>query len=153
MRNDVRGSYSLKKRILLVGAIVFVLLVIRLKDDPRIEETTSPASPLVSEPDSPLDWPMSVALKGEEWKIGAYDADGKRNVQDEIMNYRLRSKERTKKIQMALKDAGFYAGDIDGQMGPSTKRAIKAFQQSKGLQPDSIVGAKTWKELRKYSGD
>ncbi|MFA5143505.1 MAG: peptidoglycan-binding domain-containing protein [Candidatus Omnitrophota bacterium] len=57
---------------------------------------------------------------------------------------------RNKDIQMALKNAGLYAGAIDGKVGPKTKRAIEEFQKSKGLKADGKVGPKTWAELEKY---
>jgi len=56
----------------------------------------------------------------------------------------------TKEIQIALKNAGFDPGAIDGKLGPKTKQAIKEFQRAKGLKVDGIVGQKTWAELRKY---
>jgi peptidoglycan hydrolase-like protein with peptidoglycan-binding domain len=58
--------------------------------------------------------------------------------------------DRTKDIQTALKNAGFYAGAIDGKLGPKTKKAIETFQKSKGLKADGKVGPKTWAELEKY---
>ena len=53
-------------------------------------------------------------------------------------------------IQLALKNAGFDPGAIDGKIGPMTKQAIKEFQKTKGLTPDGIVGPKTWAELSTY---
>ena len=57
---------------------------------------------------------------------------------------------KNKEIQRALKNAGFYAGSIDGKLGPRTKKAIEEFQKSKGLKADGKVGPKTWGELEKY---
>ena len=56
----------------------------------------------------------------------------------------------TKQIQIALKNAGFDPGAIDGKMGPMTHQAVKEFQKTKGLKPDGVVGLKTWTELGKY---
>ena len=53
-------------------------------------------------------------------------------------------------IQTALKNAGFYTGKIDGKIGPGTKKAIEAFQQSKSLKVDGKVGPKTWAALEPY---
>ena len=50
-------------------------------------------------------------------------------------------------IQQALKNAGFYTGKIDGNIGPKTKKAIEEFQAQNGLKADGKVGAKTWKAL------
>ena len=57
---------------------------------------------------------------------------------------------RNKDIQTALKAANFYAGSVDGKIGPKTKRAIVEFQKAKGLKADGRVGPKTWAELEKY---
>lgn len=53
-------------------------------------------------------------------------------------------------IQTALKNAGFYSAEIDGKIGPMTKKAIVDFQKSKGLQADGKVGPKTWEALSAY---
>jgi hypothetical protein len=47
------------------------------------------------------------------------------------------------KAQQALKDKGFYEGEIDGLAGPMTKQATQAFQEQSGLTADGIVGKKT----------
>lgn len=57
---------------------------------------------------------------------------------------------KNKDIQTALKAAGFYAGAVDGKIGPKTKKAIVEFQRAKGLKADGKVGPKTWAELEKY---
>jgi len=56
-------------------------------------------------------------------------------------------KGKTRQIQFALKKAGLYKGAIDGKIGPQTRRAIREFQKSKGLEPDGKIGKKTWDEL------
>ena len=56
----------------------------------------------------------------------------------------------TKQIQQALKNAGFYNGKIDGNIGPKTKKAIEEFQAQNGLKADGKVGAKTWAALFSY---
>lgn len=53
-------------------------------------------------------------------------------------------------IQTALKNAGFYAGAVDGKSGPQTKKAIEDFQKANGLDVDGKVGPKTWAVLGKY---
>lgn len=58
--------------------------------------------------------------------------------------------DRSRDIQTALKNAGFYTGAIDGKIGPKTKSAISEFQKAKGLVADGKVGPKTWAELEKY---
>lgn len=53
-------------------------------------------------------------------------------------------------IQTALKNAGFYIGEVDGKLGPMSEKAIKDFQSANGLEPDGKVGTKTWSALGKY---
>ena len=60
------------------------------------------------------------------------------------------AQDRNKEIQMALKNAGFYAGTIDGKIGPKSKQAILDFQKANGLKVDGKVGPKTWAALEKY---
>ena len=45
-------------------------------------------------------------------------------------------------LQVWLTLAGFPAGTLDGQMGPSTRQAIKDFETSIGLKPTGIMSAK-----------
>ena len=60
-------------------------------------------------------------------------------------------KKSVSRIQLALKNAGFDPGKIDGKLGPRTERAIIAFQKANDLVPDGIVGRKTWAKLKVYS--
>ncbi len=55
-----------------------------------------------------------------------------------------------KDIQLALKNAGFYNGHIDGKMGKSTKKAIREFQKANGLKVDGIIGKETKERLAGY---
>lgn len=50
-------------------------------------------------------------------------------------------------LQTRLRAQGFNPGAIDGIFGPNTKAAVMAFQKSKGLVQDGIVGVKTWTAL------
>ena len=56
-----------------------------------------------------------------------------------------------KQVQIALKKAGFYKGDIDGKQGPRTKEAIRVFQKAQGLKVDGVAGKATWQALSRYS--
>ena len=55
-------------------------------------------------------------------------------------------------VQQFLSNNGFNPGPIDGQSGPKTKAAIKAFQQKAGLYADGIVGNKTKAGMKAYTG-
>lgn len=53
-------------------------------------------------------------------------------------------------IQAALKNSGYYTGNVDGKIGPMTKKAIEAFQKANNLKADGKVGPKTWEALKAY---
>lgn len=55
-----------------------------------------------------------------------------------------------KKIQTALKNAGYYTGAIDGKIGHKTRAAIKKFQTVNNLKADGVVGKKTTAALSTY---
>jgi peptidoglycan hydrolase-like protein with peptidoglycan-binding domain len=50
-------------------------------------------------------------------------------------------------LQTALKAAGFDPGPLDGVFGPRTEAAVIAFQKSKNLLVDGVVGPQTWAAL------
>ncbi len=62
----------------------------------------------------------------------------------------VKSHPNTRQIQMALKNAGYEPGTIDGKMGKQTKEAIKAFQKANDLKADGRVGKQTWGLLQEY---
>lgn len=49
-------------------------------------------------------------------------------------------------LQQLLRARGHSVG-VDGIFGPQTEGAVKAFQSSKNLAADGIVGAQTWPRL------
>jgi len=55
-----------------------------------------------------------------------------------------------KEIQQALKNAGLYDGEVDGKIGPKSKRAIEEFQAQNNLKADGKVGPKTWQKLKEH---
>jgi lysozyme family protein len=52
-----------------------------------------------------------------------------------------------RRLQRALDRSGESPGSIDGGFGRNTDRALRAFQRSRGLDPDGIAGTQTWKAL------
>jgi peptidoglycan hydrolase-like protein with peptidoglycan-binding domain len=49
-----------------------------------------------------------------------------------------------KDLQVKLRDAGFYTGDIDGSFGPMTETSVKKLQESYNLAADGVVQGETW---------
>ncbi|WP_193165789.1 lytic murein transglycosylase [Microbulbifer hainanensis] len=52
-------------------------------------------------------------------------------------------------LQKKLKKKGFYKGEIDGKAGSGTRKAIKAFQKSIGVEQQGYPSKEVLKELRK----
>lgn len=50
-------------------------------------------------------------------------------------------------VQSRLRALGHQIDDVTGTFGESTQRAVRAFQQSRGILVDGIVGSHTWAEL------
>ena len=55
-----------------------------------------------------------------------------------------------KELQQKLIEWG-YRLEADGKFGPMTVAAVKAFQESRGLKVDGIVGVQTWEEIENGS--
>ena len=51
--------------------------------------------------------------------------------------------EAVRTVQKCLKELGYYKGSADGDFGPATEEAVKAFQKANGLKVDGKVGQKT----------
>ena len=55
--------------------------------------------------------------------------------------------EEVRQMQSRLKELGYYKGSPDGDFGPATEDAVKAFQKANGLTADGKAGEKTLAKL------
>jgi peptidoglycan hydrolase-like protein with peptidoglycan-binding domain len=55
-----------------------------------------------------------------------------------------------KKIQTALKNAGYFQNVVDGKNGRKTRQAVREFQKANNLYADGKVGKNTWMVLKEY---
>ncbi len=55
-----------------------------------------------------------------------------------------------KQVQIALKNAGYNPGRIDGHIGKQTKEAIGAFQKANNLKETGKADKETWNLLKEY---
>lgn len=65
--------------------------------------------------------------------------------------FEAKSRPNNKQIQLALRNAGYNPGKIDGRLGKQTREAIKAFQIANNIPADGKVGKQTWDALRNSS--
>jgi len=50
-------------------------------------------------------------------------------------------------VQSALKQLGYYAGDLNGSLGVGTRQALTAYQQDYGLEATGVVDEATVRAL------
>ena len=55
--------------------------------------------------------------------------------------------DRVRELQRRLKALGYYNGSVDGDYGPNTEKAVRAFQKANGLTVDGKAGAKTLEKM------
>jgi peptidoglycan hydrolase-like protein with peptidoglycan-binding domain len=55
-------------------------------------------------------------------------------------------------MQTRLMAEGLYSGEADGKVGPLTLGAVKAFQKSGGMAPDSYASLEVLSALRAKQG-
>ena len=55
--------------------------------------------------------------------------------------------EDAKRVQARLKDLGYYKGRVDGKFGSASVKALKAFQEANGMEPDGIAGETTYQRM------
>ena len=80
----------------------------------------------------------------------ANENTGVKTVKVELQQLKNGSKGTQVKTLQRLLNSMFYdCGTVDGVWGTKTNKAVLAFQKERGLEPDGIVGAKTWDALLK----
>jgi murein L,D-transpeptidase YcbB/YkuD len=99
--------------------------------------SSSPVSPAISTEVKTVEIKPQVTSAVEQAKIGPAIPAGPFNPS-------------ATDIQTALKNAGYYSAEIDGKIGPKSKKAIEEFQRANGLKVDGKVGPKTWEVLSKH---
>jgi hypothetical protein len=92
---------------------------------------TPPASPAATAPSSQPDAPPT---KASQSPTSARDS-------------------RIETIQTRLNKLPGVTVDVTGVMNPQTKAAVVKFQKQHGLQPDGIVGPRTWAALNRAAAD
>lgn len=55
-------------------------------------------------------------------------------------------------VQQVLADLGYTPGQIDGEPGAGTRKAITAFEKDRGLKPSGEISPKLLRELKRITG-
>jgi len=66
-----------------------------------------------------------------------------------LLQEKSKDTENVKLLQTMLKALGYYTRQVDGDFGPYTTQAVKAFQTKTGHTPDGVFGPKTCPDLNK----
>lgn len=72
---------------------------------------------------------------------------GQQQAQGGQQQAQAQSPELVKQAQQALKDKGLNAGPVDGQWGPQTQQAVKAYQQQNQIQASGQLDRETLASL------
>jgi peptidoglycan hydrolase-like protein with peptidoglycan-binding domain len=78
-------------------------------------------------------------LPGEVKSPGSYNPVGEMQHNSQLWA----PSEKVREIQSALRDRGFYRGELDGVLNPQFRRAIWDFQRAKGLPTTARLDAPT----------
>lgn len=86
-------------------------------------------------------------------KYTRYDSKGSYQSTERDFDYKAAKLSRgdIKDIQIALNEAGFTPGPVDGVVGPKTRRGVKEFQVSRKLPATGRIDGKTLRELKVHS--
>lgn len=139
------ARYISNYRLLILVIFAFCFVITSCKK----RETESSLKSGLSEYDSTISISSSVELE-ELDELSAFEEDEDfevMSIEIDLSNFIAPTSEQ---IQNALKNAGYYKGEIDGKIGPKSKKAILDFQIDNDLEPDGVVGSRTWSRLKDY---
>ncbi len=126
---------------------VALLGIQKIMDPDGVEGMTSPNLEEMPIPD-----PAFAPAAGVEKRLGAVSPVVKKikpSKQPMAKRFRL-GLLNAQRIQMCLRNAGVYAGPVNGMVGHRTQQAIKKFQKMRGFKETGTVNSVTWQALLPY---
>lgn len=150
-----------KKAIIAIVVVVIVALVgikllaywsrqaaERAQEQAAFTETTTTATPIeVTMPAAPVTEAAPMASTESAVSQEAVSMQAQPTVEAQSISLLPHD---VQEVQIALKNAGFDPGSVDGKLGRRTKAAIRDFQTANSLNPDGKVGPKTWSKLSRF---
>ena len=116
-------------------------------DGPPVDARDRERDPADARPGDPRDREPVDVRPGDSGRGSDSDADSTRRDPPAETNLPLSSPEMIGRAQTALKDLGYYEGQADGQIGPRTATALKAFQREHNLPETGNLDPDTAKAL------
>jgi len=130
--------------VVLVGMLAAGCATTRAKQADAIEARVNSLESQVASLNQRLD-------EGTQGASAVLEETSGRNFTSRQRGAKLPAKKLTvKQTQRALAAAGFYKGAVDGKGGSQTKKAVKEFQQARGLKSDGVIGPATSEALSRY---
>lgn len=122
MKNNPKMIAGMIGIAVLFGALIFMTIqIVPMAGEVREEMSLTP-TPLPPAPDSVMADP-SPDLKQPDWGLAVED------------------------LQERLRALGYFHDSVDGQFGPLTENAVKAFQENNGLPVSGVVDDQTREAL------
>src|SRR3989338_687136 len=101
-----------------------------------------------------LEQKLQAYTVGTPGQYGGYPAEVEKKPLSDISSDKFQTitgfEVKAKDIQLALKNAGYYKGAIDGKLGPESRMAMRAFQKDNKMETDGVCGPKTWQQLKLF---
>lgn len=72
-----------------------------------------------------------------------------RHGSDPVLRKGSTNREAIRRCQRLLRERGYRSVIVTGRYGIATRRKVRRFQAKRGLPVDGVVGAATWRELRR----
>ncbi len=82
--------------------------------------------------------------------VDPFVKEKKYEVEEYHLGFSVEKNSSVREIQLILKEAGFYAGQVDGFLGEETRKAVRAFQKKGRLRPTGKIDELTLGSLRKW---
>lgn len=103
-------------------------------------------SPSITQPTEVRAEPQRIGLVSDSVAIEEPQSQRQNYHPNQVLQLRSRGLD-VQLVQQRLRELGFSVGEVSGFFDESTQEAVKAFQKTRGLATDGIVGPETYSAL------